>query len=148
VTDLADDRITLAGLLLEAAASLLRVTQPTLESRGLSSQWFEALLRLARTPGGRLRMSELASSMTSITPSGLTRLVDRLESEGLVRREQCPSDRRGSFAVITDAGLEVVQDVIPQHLDDLERCYISLFSEREQAQLERYLRRIRDVSCG
>jgi MarR family 2-MHQ and catechol resistance regulon transcriptional repressor len=143
---LTDDRITLAGLLFETNAALIRSTAPTLEASGLSPQWFEALLRLARTPGHRLRMSELASSMTSITPSGLTRLVDRLEDEGLVRREQCPSDRRGSFAALTDEGLERVERVLPGHLADLERCYIGLLSDREREQLEKILRRVRDAN--
>jgi DNA-binding MarR family transcriptional regulator len=145
MADLADDRITLAGLLFEAQASLRCSTVGSLEAAGLSPPWFEALLRLARTPGGRLRMSELAASMTSITPSGLTRLVDRLEEAGLVRREQCPSDRRGSLAAITDEGLQRLEVVLPAHLADLDEHLVGLFSPRERAQLERYLRRIRDA---
>ena len=86
VDDLDDDRITLAGMLFEAAAALERTTVPSIEALGLTTQAFEALLRLARTPEHRLRMSELANAMTSITPSGLTRLVDRLESVGYVER--------------------------------------------------------------
>ena len=58
------------------------------------------LIRLARTPGNRLRMSDLAAQ-TSLTPSGLTRSVDRLEDTGLVARRVCPEDRRGSFAALT-----------------------------------------------
>jgi MarR family transcriptional regulator, 2-MHQ and catechol-resistance regulon repressor len=145
VADLTDDRITLAGLLMEAAAALTCRTVPTLEAHGLAPQWFEALLRLARSPEGRLRMSDLAGAMTSISPSGLTRLVDRLEAEGLVRREQCPTDRRSAYAVITEAGSERVLEVLPAHLEDLDRSYVSLFNDREARQLERLLRRIRDA---
>jgi len=143
-SQLSDRRITLAGLLFEATAVLGRATTPTLERHGLSTQWFEALLRLARTPDHALRMSELANSMTSITPSGLTRLVDRLEAEGLVERRQCPSDRRGSFAVLTPEGLARVEAVIPAHLDDLQAHYVGLLSAREAEQFERTLRKIRD----
>ena len=66
-------------------------------------QWFEVLLRLARTPGGRLRMSDLAAQ-TTLTASGLTRVVDRLEDAGLVKREACPTDRRSTYAVLTAEG--------------------------------------------
>ena len=71
--------------------------------RSLSSQSFDVLIRLARTPGSELRMSELAAQ-TSLTPSGLTRSVDRLQEQGLVARRVCPEDRRGAFAVLTPAG--------------------------------------------
>ena len=145
MTELADDRITLAGLLFEAAAAVTCQTVPTLEAHGLSPQWFEALLRLARSPEGRLRMSDLAAGMTSISPSGLTRVVDRLEAAGLVRREQCPTDRRSAYAAITDAGRDRLQDVLPEHVDDLQRAYIGLFSEREARTLEKLLRRVRDA---
>lgn len=146
MADLADDRITLAGLLMEAAAALSCRTVPTLEAHGLSAQWFEALLRLARSPEGRLRMTDLANEMTSISPSGLTRVIDRLEAAGLVCREQCPTDRRSAYAVISEEGRRRVEDVLPDHLDDLERGYVSLFSEREARQLEKLLRRVRDAT--
>jgi DNA-binding MarR family transcriptional regulator len=146
VPGLTDHRITLAGLLFEAQAAISRATTPTFERHGLSPQWFEALIRLARSEDGRLRMSDLAHAMTSITPSGLTRLVDRLEDEGLVRRERCPSDRRGAFAVITDEGLARVETVLPDHLDDLQRCYVGLLGEEQLVQLEAALRTVRDAA--
>ena len=62
----------------------------------LSVQWFEVLIRLARTPGQRLRMSDLAAQ-TTLSASGLTRAVDRLEAAGLVDREACPTDRRSAL---------------------------------------------------
>lgn len=147
MADLSDDRITLMGLLFEAGAVVQRATTPTLETSGLSGQWFEALMRLARSPEHRLRMSDLAASMTSITPSGLTRLVDRLESEGLVARTQCPTDRRSSYAVLTDQGLRRVDEVLPMHLDDIERSVTSLFNDQERVVFEEYLRRVRDAGC-
>ena len=147
VPGLTDHRITLAGLLFEAQATISRATTPTFDRHGLSPQWFEALIRLARSEDYRLRMSDLAHSMTSITPSGLTRLVDRLESEGLVRRERCPSDRRGAFAVITPKGLERVEAVLPDHLADLQRCYVGLLDDTEMAAFEAALRTIRDAGC-
>jgi MarR family 2-MHQ and catechol resistance regulon transcriptional repressor len=145
VPGLSDHRITLAGLFFEAEAALRRATTPTFERHGISPQWFEALLRLARSDEHRLRMSDLAHAMTSITPSGLTRLVDRLEEEGLVRRERCPSDRRGAFAVITDEGMARVEAVLPDHLDDLQQWYVSRLEKDEMVRFEASLRAIRDA---
>jgi len=95
ITATDDQRLTTVGLLLESAAGLRRVFERRFESeRALSHQSFDVLIRLARTPGFELRMSELASQ-TSLTPSGLTRSVDRLAQQGLVGRRVCPEDRRG-----------------------------------------------------
>ncbi len=140
-----DDRITAVGLLFEAQAAVAAALTPTLEQAGLSPQRFEALIRLARTPGHRLRMAELARAMTSITPSGLTRLVDRLEVEGLVRREQCPEDRRGAFAVLTPQGLARVESVLPAHLADIDTVLSANLSAAELARLTASLRHLRDA---
>ena len=145
-TELDDDRITLAGLLFEAAAALQRSLLPAVEEQGLSQQSFEALLRLARTPDQRLRMSELAHAMTSITPSGLTRLVDRLEEAGLVERTSCPSDRRGSYAQLTEEGMATVLALVPRHLDDLQHHLADVLGERERNRLAALLRTVRDAN--
>ena len=104
--------LTTMGLFVETYAGLASTTGPRLEAdHGLSAQWFEVLLRLARTPGHRLRMSDLAAQ-TTLSASGLTRVVDRLEAAGLVTRAACPSDRRGSFAVLTGAGEARILDAV------------------------------------
>src|SRR3954451_19386664 len=82
-----DDRLTLAGLFFESQAGLAATLERRLETEcGLTNQWFEVLLRLARSPEGRLRMSDLTAQVT-LTPSGLTRAVDRLEAARLVAPE-------------------------------------------------------------
>ena len=65
-----------------------------------SSIEFEVLLRLGRSPEGQLRMTDL-SAQTSLTASGVTRVIDRLERDGYVTRIACPTDRRSLYAVIT-----------------------------------------------
>lgn len=65
--------------------------------------WYDVLFALLEAPEHKLRLHELAQAIL-LSRSNLTRLVDRLEVAGLIRREQCPSDRRGAFAVITEAG--------------------------------------------
>src|SRR4051794_25640045 len=93
-----DARLTLAGLFFEAHAGVATELEHRLEAEcGLTVSSFEVLLRLARSEGGRLRMSDLAAQVP-LSASGLTRAVDRLVGQELVARETCPSDRRGSFA--------------------------------------------------
>jgi DNA-binding MarR family transcriptional regulator len=65
--------------------------------------WYDVLVELAEAPDHRLRLHELADRVV-LSRSGLTRLVDRLETAGLVRRESAATDRRGAYAVLTDAG--------------------------------------------
>ncbi|TML38127.1 MAG: MarR family transcriptional regulator [Actinobacteria bacterium] len=91
------------ALLLAQRALLDRLEDDLRREHGLPLSSYEVLLFLSRAPGRRLRMHELAESVL-LTPSGITRLVDRLEGEGLVSRESCPTDRRGSFVVLTEAG--------------------------------------------
>ena len=84
VTGATDERLTTVGLLFESAAGLRRLFGRQLDdSSARLSQWFDILIRLARSDGFELRMSELAAQ-ASLTPSGLTRAVDRLQEQGLV----------------------------------------------------------------
>jgi DNA-binding MarR family transcriptional regulator len=144
-----DDRLTLVGLLFESSAGLGRALERRLlERSGLSSQRFELLLRLARSPGQRLRMSDLAVQ-TTLTASGLTRAVDRLEEEGLVRRESCPTDRRGWFAVLTPLGEQRMSAAVGPHIADIEATLGDALSHDEQEALGALLRALRDrVSPG
>ena len=135
---------TTGGLIVEAHAGLLATMEERLAATsGLSVQWFDILMRLARTPGHRLRMSDL-TAQTTLSASGLTRAVDRLESVGLVRRETCPSDRRGAFAALTDAGLERISTAAPVHLDHMVEVLDDTFSPAEIETLTDLLRRLRD----
>jgi DNA-binding MarR family transcriptional regulator len=88
-------------------------------------------------------MSELAAQ-TSLTPSGLTRSVDRLQDQGLVARRVCPEDRRGAFAVLTPAGRQLMDRAIPDHLTHIGEVLSSLFTAEEEATLAMLLRRLRD----
>jgi DNA-binding MarR family transcriptional regulator len=75
-------------------------------------------------------MRDLAESVL-LSRSGLTRLVDRLEREGLIRRESCPSDARGSFAVLTAAGAEKLADARSTHLAGVRTLFLDRFSADE-----------------
>jgi DNA-binding MarR family transcriptional regulator len=102
---------------------------------------YEVLLFLARAENGRLRMSELADSVL-LSRSGLTRLVDRLEREGLVERKRCPEDARGLYATITDSGRRRFREARGTHLAGVRHHFLGQFSAEELVHLGRLWDRI------
>ena len=96
-------------------------------AHGLPLSSYEVLLFLADAPGGRLRMSELADGVL-LSRSGLTRLVDRMEREGLLRRERCEDDARGYNALITAKGRKLFQHARRTHLDGVRERFLSHLS--------------------
>src|SRR3954447_14728358 len=91
---------------------------------------YEVLLTLESAPGHKRRMSELADSVL-LSRSGMTRLVDRLERDGLLERDHCTDDGRGCFAVLTEKGAEVLSEARPTHLDGVRERFLVHFSEDE-----------------
>ena len=101
---------------IHAHARVVRLLEAELEAeQGLTLPGYEVLAHLSEAPDGRLRMSDLASYAV-LTPSGLTRLVDKLARDGLVERLRCGSDARVVYASITDAGRERLACAYPTHL--------------------------------
>jgi DNA-binding MarR family transcriptional regulator len=138
------DQITLVGLVLEAASGLHRAVSAPLERHcELAGQDFDILIRLARSPGSRLRMSDLAAQ-TSLTPSGLTRAIDRLAHAGLVSRQSCPEDRRGAFAALTDAGDARMREALEIHRAQLAELLEGALDPEEERALVTALRKLRD----
>ncbi|MBA3232995.1 MAG: MarR family transcriptional regulator [Propionibacteriales bacterium] len=95
---------------------------------------YDVLVQLVEAPERRLRMTELAGRVL-LSRSGLTRLVDRLEQEGLVRREACGSDARGLFAVLTDEGLQRLRDASPTHLRGVATYAVGQLDEAQVSAL-------------
>jgi DNA-binding MarR family transcriptional regulator len=117
--------------MLRAHSELVRTLDAELaREHDLPLSSYEVLLFLNDSPGGRMRMSELADTVL-LSRSGLTRLVDRLERDGLLRRERCESDARGLFAEITDEGREVFNWARQTHLDGVRRLFLDRFSRDE-----------------
>lgn len=144
--DLFDDpRLTAAGLLFEAHSGLLAKLEPTWIAHGLSGLDLNALMRLSRSPGHRLRMSDLAGQ-TDLSTSGVTRLVDRLARSGLVERQLDPTDRRSAYAALTDAGIRRLEQVLPDYLTALEQWLTGLLTPAQLDGLVTGLRVIRDVT--
>jgi DNA-binding MarR family transcriptional regulator len=95
---------------------------------------YDVLLQLAEAPYRRLRMTDLADRVL-LSRSGLTRLVDRLEREGLVNRAACPNDARGTHAVLTEAGAARLRSAAPTHLRGVSEHVTSRLNETELEQL-------------
>ncbi|MFC9969462.1 MarR family winged helix-turn-helix transcriptional regulator [Spirillospora sp. NPDC127200] len=140
----ADPRLTAMGLLFEAHAGLLDKLQPTWKERGLSPLDLNALMRLSRSPGRRLRLGDLAAQ-TRLSTSGVTRLVDRLERAGLARRESSPDDRRSTYAVLTDEGAQRLREALPDYLDVIEQWFTGLLTPEQLEGVLAGLRIIRDA---
>lgn len=140
---LADPRLAAVDLLLQAAGGLSAKLAAQTAQHGLAPAEFEVLLQLARTPGQAMRMTDLAAQ-TLLTTSGITRVVDRLERDGLVERRACPTDRRGAFAAVTADGLSRLDEALPAYLELAETCLTSQFSPTDLETLLRHLRTIRD----
>jgi len=139
-----DRRITAFGLFVEAYSGLTSRFAAQFDEHGLSAVEFEVLLRLARSPEHRLRMSDLAAQ-TSLSTSGVTRVVDRMERDGLICRSACASDRRSSYAVITQAGLARLDETLPGHLRLIEQWFTGQLDPRQLDALLEGLRLIRDA---
>jgi DNA-binding MarR family transcriptional regulator len=123
------ERLAVWEQFLRAHAVVTRALEAELvDAQALPLAWYDVLVGLNRAPNGRLRMQELAARVM-FSRSGLTRLVDRMVDAGLVGREPCPADRRGTYAVITAEGrrrlraasgvhLRGVYEHFARHLDD------------------------------
>jgi len=117
--------------MLRVHATLTKALDADLEAaHALPLSSYEVLLNLADAEGQRMRMSDLAASVI-LSRSGLTRLVDRLEREGLIVRESCPSDARGSFATLTPAGRRKLDAARATHLAGVRSMFVDHFSAEE-----------------
>ena len=111
------------GLLI-AHSRLVHELDAELErEHGLPLSSYEVLMNLADADGNRLRMGELADRLL-LSRSGITRLADRLEKQGLIARERCHDDGRGYFALLTDRGRDLVQTARPGHLAEVRRRFL------------------------
>jgi DNA-binding MarR family transcriptional regulator len=118
------------GLLRVHSALVKALDAELLAEHDLPLSSYEVLITLQAAPGRRLRMAELADRVL-LSRSGMTRLVDRLEREGLLERSTCTSDGRGCFAVLTDAGAELLAHARPTHLHGVRERFLRHFEGAE-----------------
>ena len=117
--------------MLRAHAALTKALDADLDAaHGLPLSSYEVLLYLNDAEDRRMRMRDLAASVI-LSRSGLTRLADRLEREGLIRRESCVSDARGAYAVLTPAGAEMLAVARATHLAGVRSLFLQHFSDDE-----------------
>ena len=127
---------------LRAHAKVTRVLDAELSAEcDLPLGSYEVLLHLNEAPERRLRMTDLADRVL-LSRSGLTRLVDRLERDGLIRRESCPSDLRGTNAVLTDEGYARLKAAAPAHLRGVREHVVDLLTPEELEVLAKALGRL------
>ncbi len=105
---------------------------------GLPMDRYEILLMLAKADNGELQPSELAEKRR-LSRSGATRLIDRLEADGLVERRQCDADRRVSYVQLTDIGRERFRAAAKVHLRGINEHVTSRLSSEDAAELDRLL---------
>jgi DNA-binding MarR family transcriptional regulator len=127
---------------LRAHAALVKHLDAELDAaHGLPLSSYEVLITLAEAPEHKLRMADLADR-TLLSRSGMTRLVDRLQREGLLERTRCECDARGAFAELTAKGLETLARVRPAHLAGVRERFVSKLSEDEMRMLSEIWERL------
>jgi DNA-binding MarR family transcriptional regulator len=128
--------------LLRSHAALVRLFNAQLVSEhGLTINDYEVLLLLSHADDARMRRTDLAERI-QLTPSGVTRLLDGLQRAGLVEKAECASDRRVSYAVLTEAGRERLADASPSHLDAIDGLFAERFTLGELESLAELLGRL------
>ena len=138
----ADEDVAVWRSFLRAHAQLLRTMEAELGAAGeISLATYDVLVQLSEAPDHRLRMTELADRVL-LSRSGLTRLIDRLEREGLVQRVPCPDDARGTHAAITELGVDRLRSASRVHLRGVADQFINRFDPRELARLGELLGRL------
>ncbi|MER3483985.1 MAG: MarR family transcriptional regulator [Meiothermus sp.] len=132
--------------LLRTHPSILRKIEADLAEQGqIPLGLYDVLLELSSAPNRRLRMAELAERVV-LSRSGLTRLVERLEGEGYLIRENSPTDRRGVEAVLTDAGLKALKAAWPTYAKGINTCFARHFTADEAEMLRGALERVLPAS--
>jgi DNA-binding MarR family transcriptional regulator len=107
-------------------------------AHGLTLSDYDVLVQLARAPERKLRNIELAKAVV-LTRSGVTRLVDGLEKDGLVMRASCPSDKRGSFVALTAEGASRLREAASTHLEGVRELFIELLGQEGREQMDALL---------
>ncbi len=134
------------GLLRTQALLVKRLDADLEADHGLPLTSYEVLLHLKEAEDHRLRMCDLAEGIM-LSRSGLTRLVDRLERDGLVERVSCADDARGAFARLTDAGRVKLEAAAATHLDGIRRHFLAHVDADELAVLGAVWERVAGASA-
>ena len=133
---------------LNVHASVVGRVEAALADAGLPPlAWYDVLWAVRRAPEQRVRMAELADSVT-LSRGGLTKLVDRLEAAGLLRRQPVEDDGRGLYAVLTDAGEELLRRMWPVYSSVLREAFVGSISPDEAALIAAGLERAKAAAAA
>ena len=135
------------GLLRVHSALVKALDAELLAGHELPLTSYEVLINLQAAPGRRRRMAELADGVL-LSRSGMTRLVDRLEKDGLLRRDTCTDDGRGAYAVLTEKGAAALAEARHTHLDGVREKFLKQFDEGELRVLAEYWERVIPGASG
>ena len=122
-----------------------RIDHDLVVAKRLPLSWYDVLFELYEAPERRLRMHELAERVV-LSRSGLTRLVDRLEAEGFLRRDRSGTDRRGAYAVITEQGIAALRHAWPIYAKGIAQYFAHWLTEEEAGLFESALAQIVQAS--
>jgi DNA-binding MarR family transcriptional regulator len=122
------------GFLRTHARLLRHLDRQLTDEQGLPASSYEVLLRLAEAPSGTMRMKDIADSLL-LSRSGLSRVVDELERKGYVTRQPCPTDARGTEAVITRSGRSAFRKAQNSHLRSVRAEFLDKLSEAQLREL-------------
>jgi DNA-binding MarR family transcriptional regulator len=133
---------------LHASGLISRQLSDSLKAQtGLTMDDYEVLVHLSEADPHRVRMTELSHQLLN-SQSRLTQRIDRLAKRGLVCREKCPEDGRGTFAVLTDEGMKCIVEAAPQHVRDVRAALIDLIEPSERAMFADILERLAKAARG
>jgi DNA-binding MarR family transcriptional regulator len=130
----ADEQLAWRAFLIACQTLFSAVDAQLLRDSDIPHGYYEILVRLSETPGRALRMTQLAEASTS-SKSRLSHAVARLEERGWVRRTDCPTDRRGQVAQLTDEGFAALAAAAPGHVDQVRRSLIDQLTPEQVGQL-------------
>ncbi|MFE6663784.1 MarR family winged helix-turn-helix transcriptional regulator [Streptomyces sp. NPDC057697] len=132
---------------LDVSRLLMHQLEKDLQPFGLTNNDYEILVNLSESDDQRMRMSDLAAA-TLQSKSRLSHQITRMESAGLVRRENCESDRRGLYAVLTDEGAATMRKVAPHHVASVRKHFMDLLTPEALANLQAALNPVADHLRG
>jgi DNA-binding MarR family transcriptional regulator len=130
----ADEQLAWRTFLVACQTLFSTIDAQLLRDSDIPHGYYEILVRLSETPGRALRMTQLAEASTS-SKSRLSHAVARLEERGWVRRTDCPTDRRGQIAQLTDEGFAALAAAAPGHVDQVRRSLIDRLTPEQVEQL-------------
>jgi DNA-binding MarR family transcriptional regulator len=113
---------------------------------GIPLVFFDVLIHVGGAPERRLTMSKLSTDV-ALTTGGVTRLVDRMAEAGLVARENCPSDRRSVYVVLTPAGQATLERAVAEHIEGIDRHLMAPLSTSDRTALDVVLSKLLSAGC-